>query len=88
MLDANRDLSSAQRIGLATLRGKIASARALLDLVEQHLPFATGKDSATDSLAMQVAEELLRVAQELVLCARKIAPDVKVPRGSGTENAA
>jgi len=81
MLDANSDLvSGAQRAWLTALRSKIGSARALLDLVEQHLPFATGKDSMADSLATQVAEELLRVAHELVLCARRLAPDVKLPR--------
>jgi hypothetical protein len=89
MLDAKRDpLSGTQRIELAVLRSEIASARTLLDLVEQHLPYASSKESTTDSLATQVAEELLRVARDLVLCARRIAPSLTAAREADTEHAA
>ena len=69
--------SGMQRIGRIDLRSGIASARALLDLVEKRLPLAADADVTTESLATQLAEELLRVARGLRSCAQRIAPDVE-----------
>ena len=79
MLGANTNPSSGnRRVGRAVLRSSIASARALLDLVEQHLPSSLGADAPTDALAKQLAEELVRLARELVACARRIAPEIEL----------
>jgi len=81
-------LSGSQPISFAALRGAIASARALLDMVDQRLPFARAGDATANALATQVAEELLRVARDLVRCARTIAPDLEAKRETDTKSAA
>jgi hypothetical protein len=68
-------LSSERRARLVELRNGIALARALLDMVEWHLPLSlAGGDTAIESLSTQLADELARLARELVVCAGSIAP--------------
>jgi hypothetical protein len=89
MIETTRETPSGnQRIPFAALRGAIASARALLDMVDQRLPFARASDATPDALGTQVAEELLRVARDLVRCARTIAPDLEAKRETDTKSAA
>jgi hypothetical protein len=89
MTETTREpVSGSQRIPFATLRNAIAAARALLDMVDQRLPFARYAEATSDALATQVAEELLRVARDLVRCARTIAPDLEPKREADAKSAA